>query len=314
MAATLSTSCQQLLRRPSAHSSTNRHTSGRNGGQWGYCSHLKEYGLNFDFGLANALIALAPSDSFELGCGLGLYSSWLQRMAGADPALGVEPNPMPVAIFGDPAARGPLQLVANLVNSSDATVRTCRASLKFDLALSLEVAEHAPRILHSDFADLLAVAARKFVVLSAGHPGQPGRGHISNRKAGEWVEEFRRRGLSLLWNSTGQFRLVARNIRFRQNLLVFAKCPDGQAVLERKRGQMVLGCPIMDRELYRRLTTDAGAGAHVPAAVAHLTDPTCRSRVGNSEEKGDRDACHATHVAASERTIDKLASGERTAD
>ena len=93
------------------------------------CTHLRTYGLNFDFGVASALLALAPLESsFELGCGLGLYTSWLQRLGRVRLALGIEPNPMPHSIFGEHG--GPFQIAA--------MVRDCRAALmrqQFDLAL-----------------------------------------------------------------------------------------------------------------------------------------------------------------------------------
>ena len=81
--------CRPLLLSGSAGLSR---TQGSAGGGWSSCTHLINYGLNFNFGLAQFMASVfRPTSTLELGCSLGLYSDWMHRMAGAAPALGIEP-------------------------------------------------------------------------------------------------------------------------------------------------------------------------------------------------------------------------------
>ena len=102
------------------------------GTAWGYCTHLRAYGLNFDFGLANSLLALAPASALEFGCGLGLYTSWLHRVGGAEPCVGIEPMPMPSSVFRAGAV-WPRQIEADLLNATGDTQACMTALGAFDL-------------------------------------------------------------------------------------------------------------------------------------------------------------------------------------
>jgi hypothetical protein len=72
------------------------------GGSWSACTHAVDYGLNFDFALAQGLTALAKhaakkrgvpqTNAFELGSGLGLYADWIS--SAGHRVLAVEPEPM----------------------------------------------------------------------------------------------------------------------------------------------------------------------------------------------------------------------------
>lgn len=113
---------------------------GKAGGSWSLCTHLRSYGLNVDFGVLSVLLALQPRTSLELGCGAGLYSSWLNIMAGTSPAVGVEPKPLMLPLMraqgGALARSGLTQLVANMVNATG-TAAECDAALpKFDVRLT----------------------------------------------------------------------------------------------------------------------------------------------------------------------------------
>ena len=109
---------------------------------------MAKYGFNFDFGLAQALLTLAPHSTLELGCGLGLYTSFLQRMRATAPSIGIEPQPMPSSIFGSnatPWQNWPEQLVGNFVVLSHA-LRDCDSALaRAELVFSIEVAERAKK-------------------------------------------------------------------------------------------------------------------------------------------------------------------------
>ena len=80
---TLPSECEPFLLRSGGSSNLTEHggTKGAaaHGGHWSACTHLKSYGLNVDFGVLNMLLALQPRSSLELGSGMGLHTSWLQR-------------------------------------------------------------------------------------------------------------------------------------------------------------------------------------------------------------------------------------------
>jgi len=63
----------------------------------------------------------------------------------------------------------------------------------FDLALSLEVAEHLIPELGDRLVEVCCAAAPR-VIFSAAHPGQPGQGHIHLQPKSFWIERFARRG------------------------------------------------------------------------------------------------------------------------
>jgi len=68
-----------------------------------------------------------------------------------------------------------------------------RISRRFELAQSLEVAEHlSPERSHSFVSDLCALS--DLVLFSAAQPGQGGAGHVNERKVSFWAEIFRQNG------------------------------------------------------------------------------------------------------------------------
>lgn len=93
---------------------------------------------------------------------------------------------------------------------------------RFDLAISLEVAEHlAPSRAGSFVASLVAFAP--VVLFSAAIPGQGGVNHVNEQWPGYWAEHFARHGYRAMdvfrprfWNDT------AVAWWYRQNLLLFA--------------------------------------------------------------------------------------------
>jgi hypothetical protein len=93
---------------------------------------------------------------------------------------------------------------------------------RFDLAMSLEVAEHLPEASADHFVSQL-VAHAPVVLFSAAIPGQGGTGHINEQWPSYWIKKFRNHGYRafdflrpLLWND--------EEIAwwYRQNCMIFA--------------------------------------------------------------------------------------------
>ena len=261
---------------------------GKAGGSWGLCTHLKSYGLNADFGIMSVLLALRPRTSLELGSGVGLYSSWLSRMAGTD-AIGIEPKPlMRGVIESHPLGAGSLsQLVANFVNASGEAAACDSALPKFDLVFSINMAEHLPLWMHEPVADFLARHVHGFLVFAAGVPGEPGIGHIGNRPLEQWKEMFVRRGLVHLPKTSIKLRGTARNVDNRKNFQAFTTpaAPLGRA-WDDPYDERVKAVAARKRSDFP------------PASHAWLASKECLGAVRASIEAHNRDLCNATHSVA----------------
>lgn len=161
------------------------------------------------------VLGLVPVRSVvDLGCGTG---QWLAAFvaSGVEDVLGVDgpwvpPEMLAVAPerFSSRNLAGPIDL-----------------GRRFDLAVSLEVAEHLPAGTADRFVDLL-VSAAPVVLFSAAVPGQGGSGHVNEQWPEYWAARFARRGYVVLdairpaiWNDE---RIPPY---MRQNLFLYAR-PD----------------------------------------------------------------------------------------
>jgi SAM-dependent methyltransferase len=175
---------------------------------------------------------VAPRSALDVGCGTG---AWLEvlREAGVTDVLGIDgPHVtpellrIPTALFQTHDLATPLSL-----------------SRRFELAISLEVAEHLPSGAAERFVrDLTALAP--VVLFSAAVPGQGGTRHINERWPEYWESLFRGQGYvvvdclrSRIWND--------QEVEFfyAQNLLLFVAAdrldhyPLLKAEEERRRGE-----------------------------------------------------------------------------
>jgi len=125
---------------------------------------------------------LAPVSIVDIGCGDG---TWLSVFAGAGIGdyLGLDGD------YVDPAT---LAIPRDRFAASDLTIPVTLGR-RFDLALSLEVAEHLPPERAEGFVASLCAAAPA-VVFSAAVPHQGGRDHRNERWPEYWAELFGARG------------------------------------------------------------------------------------------------------------------------
>jgi SAM-dependent methyltransferase len=129
------------------------------------------------------VLSLAPASSVvDVGCGNG---SWLRAFldAGVPEVLGVDGDWVAVEQLAIPAA----SFARRALHEPLALPRT------FDLAVSLEVAEHLPPERADGFvADL--VRAAPVVLFSAAIPGQGGKHHVNEQWPAWWAERFAAHG------------------------------------------------------------------------------------------------------------------------
>jgi SAM-dependent methyltransferase len=123
-----------------------------------------------------------PASVVDVGCGTG---SWLAtfRDLGVERVRGVDGDWVPREQLEIP----PEDFVAADLGSG------ISLDERFDLAVSLEVAEHLPEKSAGMFVDSLTRLA-PVVLFSAAVPGQPGHGHINAQWPEYWIAHFERQG------------------------------------------------------------------------------------------------------------------------
>jgi SAM-dependent methyltransferase len=121
---------------------------------------------------------LRPKSVVDVGCGPGTWLSVFRRHGVAD-VLGVDGS------YVDP---GGLDIPTESFVAHDLT-RPLRLGRSFDLAVSLEVAEHLPPESAAAFVESLVGLAPR-VLFSAAIPHQGGEGHVNGQWPAYWAALF----------------------------------------------------------------------------------------------------------------------------
>ncbi len=151
-----------------------------------------------------------PRSVVDFGCGDGAWlASFLEQ--GVEEILGID---------GAYVDRGSLLIPATKFLAGDLSQEVILGR-SFDLAVSLEVAEHIPEKAASTLVSSI-VAAAEAVVFSAAIPGQGGRNHVNEQWPSYWAALFAERGFVLL--DCIRYRLWGNEkvmYYYRQNILCF---------------------------------------------------------------------------------------------
>ena len=153
-----------------------------------------------------------PDSVVDFGCGVG---TWLKvcNKKGAKKLLGFE---------GQWIEDLPKGIVSRCVAVKDLSKKIV-LDHEFDLAITLEVAEHIKELDAEIFVDNLANASN-IVLFSAAIPGQGGVGHLNEQWPRYWVEKFEQRGFRLfdvLRPSLWENQMV--KVWYKQNTLLFVR-------------------------------------------------------------------------------------------
>jgi len=155
---------------------------------------------------------LKPASLVDVGCGAGHWLTTASELGVSD-FLGVEGDWIGAAELAVPRER---IIVHDLGTPLD-------LGRRFDLAISLEVAEHLPESKAREFVRGLSRAADK-VLFSAAIPGQGGRHHLNEQWPKYWAEIFGELGYGChdllrfqVWNHARVLWYYA------QNCLIFAR-------------------------------------------------------------------------------------------
>jgi hypothetical protein len=143
----------------------------------------------------------------DVGCGVGTWLS-VFRDCGIMRIQGID---------GDYVDRSQLLIPSENFHPQDLTQRVSLDS-KFDLAMSLEVAEHLPRERAPTFVEDLTRLA-PVVLFSAAIPRQGGTGHVNEQWPAYWAELFDRYRYTpidairpLVWNDVRVERWYCQNV------------------------------------------------------------------------------------------------------
>jgi hypothetical protein len=161
-----------------------------------------------------------PKSIVDVGCGGGAWLLAFQR-AGVDDFLGIDSPRLEQTILGIPIDH---------FRAADLT-KPVELGRRFDLAVSLEVAEHLSEAGAGVFVESLVTLSDR-VLFSAAIPGQTGPGHVNEQWQSYWAARFERHGYGvrdairpLIWHD----HRVAW--WYRQNVLVFERGGPNEAVL-----------------------------------------------------------------------------------
>ncbi len=131
--------------------------------------------------LPHVVRMFGPSSVVDIGCGVGTWLSVFRE-------LGV---PKTLGIDGAYVDTSQLLIDRGMFKSHDLS-KALRLDERFDLAVSLEVAEHIPIESAQTFVDTLTGLA-PLVLFSAAIPFQGGDHHVNEQWPEYWIEHFSRR-------------------------------------------------------------------------------------------------------------------------
>jgi hypothetical protein len=162
--------------------------------------------------ILDIVLGLLPgvSSAADVGCGVGTWLSVLFERGVTD-LRGFD---------GHWVDRGLLQIAADAFCESDFQ-KPIVSDRRFELAISLEVAEHLPESCADAFVESITRLA-DFVVFSAAIPGQGGVNHINEQWQSYWAEKFLAREFvafdpirSKIWSDQ------KISIPYRQNIILY---------------------------------------------------------------------------------------------
>ncbi|MEG4391938.1 glycosyltransferase [Microcoleus sp. BROC3] len=162
--------------------------------------------------LLDLLQPILPKSVVDVGCGTGSWLAAFHKLGIAD-CLGIN---------GDYVDRTLLEIPLNQFKSYDLK-QPLQVERKFDLAISLEVAEHLPSTCAENFVNSLTKLA-PVILFSAAIPFQGGVEHVNEQWPQYWAYYFQQNGFAVIdclrkkiWNNEKVEPWYA------QNILIFVK-------------------------------------------------------------------------------------------
>lgn len=120
-----------------------------------------------------------PQSVIDFGCGVGNHLKYFSEQ-------GVEIK----GVDGSPAAKK--HAVIDNIEIADLR-KSYETTRKYDLVLSIEVAEHIPEKFTDSFIETLSEAGET-IIMTAAPPGQQGIHHVNCQERSYWIDRFSERG------------------------------------------------------------------------------------------------------------------------
>ena len=150
---------------------------------------------------------IKPKNVIDVGCGVGSWLSVFQEL-GINDIIGLDGNWVDKDMLLIPKE--------NFINTN--LLNPLKIDRKFDLSVSLEVAEHLPESHADDFVNFLTGLA-PVILFSAAIPFQGGQNHINEQWPEYWIEKFNKNKYhvvdcirSEIWNNNSIEPFYAQNI------------------------------------------------------------------------------------------------------
>ena len=157
-----------------------------------------------------------PASVIDVGCGSGALLVALRKL-GVRRLLGLDCAEAGLDIA---RARG-LD-----VRKFDITTDRWSGKDRFDIAISMETAEHLPKDSADRYVALLCSLA-PVVIFTAAHPGQGGIGHLNEQPPEYWIELFQAHGFQLAEKTVADWQSawIAAGVAsfYTNNLMVFQR-------------------------------------------------------------------------------------------
>jgi len=177
--------------------------------------------------------------AIDIGCGVGTWLNVLRERGIAD-ILGID---------GEWVDTDELVIPSESFIRHDLTT-DLRLSRRYDLVISLEVAEHlSPQRAEPFVAQLTDLG--DFVLFSAAIPGQGGVNHVNEQWPEYWIGLFQQRGyiaLDVVRRAIWTDNRIA--VHYRQNILLFVKDQGVPRVTTRNELDNALPLSIVHPQLY----------------------------------------------------------------
>lgn len=182
-----------------------------------YLHSEKEHNLRAPLKVVPLLQKLfQPTSVLDVGCGIG---TWLHAFEknGISDVVGLD------GTYVDKALLAKYIAVQKFIATD--LMKPFQLNRKFDLAISLEVAEHLPENCAQQFVDCITEHA-DVVVFSAAIPGQSGQNHLNEQWPSYWAALFEQKGFfgydllrPLIWD------IPEVDVWYKQNMLVYTNQP-----------------------------------------------------------------------------------------
>jgi len=161
------------------------------------------------------ILPVKPKSVLDVGCGL---AQWLKvfKDNGIETVLGIDGEHVPSEkIMVDP--------ISEFKVFDLRSIKSLNLKKQFDLALSLEVAEHLPKENAEDFIGFLTQSSN-IIIFAAAVIGQTGENHINEQNPNYWQRLFRLNGFVMLDAFREYFWNYAKvNWWYRQNMFLVVK-------------------------------------------------------------------------------------------